>query len=140
VRSLFRFILKKYQLNLITYNIAGKPLVHRMTLDVLPNPLIAVPGDHKVVVVFCISGECKDWSDALPKDTKALLIKDNATEASEFDEKKMQSGLMKCNLNKFPCFPVGRLFYSKLTAGMLSQLATYQIMETAKEFEFIHVE
>mmetsp|Transcript_14186 Transcript_14186/g.19411 ORF Transcript_14186/g.19411 Transcript_14186/m.19411 type:complete len:605 (+) Transcript_14186:2-1816(+) len=119
---------------------AGKPLVHRMTLDVLPNPLIAVPGDHKVVVVFCISGECKDWSDALPKDTKALLIKDNATEASEFDEKKMQSGLMKCNLNKFPCFPVGRLFYSKLTAGMLSQLATYQIMETAKDFEFIHVE
>jgi len=111
-----------------------------MTLDVLPNPLIAVPGQHKVEVVFCISGECKDWSDALPKDTKTLLMKDNATALSDIDEKKMQSGLMKCNLNKFPYFPVGRLFYSKLTAGMMSQLATYQIMETAKEFNFITAE
>jgi hypothetical protein len=43
--------------------IGGKPLVHRMTLDVLPNPMVVVPGMHSATVVFCISGECQSAVD-----------------------------------------------------------------------------
>ena len=113
----------------------GKPLVHRMILDVLPNPLVVVPGNHQTTVVFCISGECKVWTDALPPDMQEVLRRDNAAPVPALEEQAMQLGLMKSNLSKFPYFPVGRLYYSALVAGLISQIASYQIFQSAEEFE-----
>ena len=62
-----------------------------MTLDVLPNPSVVVPGGHPVTVVFCISGECQEWSNALPVETKAKIEKDNSVPLSFMEEHAMQS-------------------------------------------------
>ena len=111
----------------------GKPLVHRMTLDVLANPSVVVPGGHPVTIVFCVSGVCQEWSNALPAETKKKIESENAVPLSFLEEHAMQSGLEKSNLNGFPFIPAGRKYFSPLTTGLLSQLATYQLMESASK-------
>jgi len=111
----------------------GKPLVHRMTLDVLPNPSVVVPGGHPVTIVFCVSGVCQEWVNALPAETKNKIESNNSTPLSFLEEHAMQSGLEKSNLNGFPFIPAGRKYFSSLTTGLLSQLATYQLVESASK-------
>ena len=104
-----------------------------MTMDVLPNPLVVVPGNHTTTVVFVVSGECQEWKDSLPEDMKERLEKDNASPLSFIEEQAMQTGLEKSNLNKFPFLPQGRKYYSSLTTGLLSQLASYQLMQSVSK-------
>lgn len=66
------------------------------------------------------------------------MQKDNAQPLSEAVELEMEAGLKKCNLNMFPYFPVRRLYYSSLAASMLSQLASYQIMQAKVELDIAH--
>jgi len=111
--------------------IGGKPLVHRMTLDVLPNPMVVVPGMHSATVVFCISGECQQWTDALPEEMQKKLLEDNAVPLSFLEEQAMQFGLAEVNLNKFPFIPTDRKIFSSLTSGLLTQLAAFQLLESS---------
>ena len=104
-----------------------------MTMDVLPNPLVVVPGHHKVTIVFCISGDCQQWQHLLPVETQKRLEDDNRRPLSTLEEDDMLSGVTKSNLNGFPFIPLGRLYYSSLTTGLMSQLASYQLIKSAKD-------
>lgn len=108
----------------------GKLLVHRMTLEVLPNPMVVVPGMHRATVVFCISGECQQWTDALPAEMQKKLFEDNAEPPSFMEEQAMQFGLANANLNKFPHIPIERKVFSSLTTGLLAQFAAFQLSES----------
>ena len=101
-----------------------------MSLDVLPNLLVVVPGMHSVTVVFCIGGECQQWTDALPAEMQKKLLEDNAEPLSFLEEEAMQFGLADANLNLFPNIPKERKVFSSLTTGLLAQLAAFQLSES----------
>ena len=110
--------------------LAGKPLIHRMKLRVLPNPLAVVPGLHEVSILFCVSGDCREWKEKLPNSMRSKLEKDNSTSFHGIEEHIIIAALGKANLNKFPYLPSDRSSFSPLVVGLLSQLASYQLIES----------
>ena len=110
--------------------------MHRMELSVLPNAAVTVAGGHLVTVLFCVGGDCQQWKQALPDCLRAKLDVDNSSCFRGIDEKIISAALGTENLNNFPYFSDGRTSFSPLITGLLSQLASYQLMESSVVTDF----
>jgi len=95
-----------------------------MKLKVLPNPLIGVKVNYEVDIIFAFSGECQEFENKLPNDTKEQLKKDRAGKHGMLVDKGFADG----NLEHFPYIPLGEHDYPPILVGLLSQLASYTLM------------
>jgi hypothetical protein len=112
---------------------AGAPAVHSMKMTVLPNEKAGVPGKHDVEIVFVLNSMPESWATQLPADTKQRLKDDQKLDKTEGT--MMNNSLIAADLNSFPFIPLGRLKYSALLVGLLSQLASYHIISHAEEIQ-----
>jgi hypothetical protein len=69
----------------------GKPATFLLRTQALPNPLIAVPGNHAVELFFIVSAPSDHWVDLLPPEIQTKVMK---------QRKEIDSLLLKRRRNK----------------------------------------
>jgi len=106
----------------------GKPVVHRMTLDVLPNALIGVTGGYKVDIIFATNEICTEFEDKLAVDTKTRLTEDRENKNTS-QNLLVDYGLFPGDLRQFPFIDLKAQAYTPLLTGLLSQHAFYTLNE-----------
>lgn len=107
------------------------PLSYTLRTRVLPNSLICVPGGHEAEILFIINSYSEDWQSLLPIDVQQRMKSDNFP--SRIDEDLMEIGVEPTNLRNFPYIPITRLSYSPLLVGLLSQQASWSVMQSKNE-------
>jgi hypothetical protein len=53
----------------------GKPTTYLLRTQALPNPLIAVPGNHAVDLFFIVNAPSDDWVNRLPQEVQSKVLK-----------------------------------------------------------------
>ena len=126
---------------------------HLLCTQVLPNSSIAVIGGFDISVLFLLNDRCRNWLNALPKDTKDALAEeklsvlhvtsnlkstnDLAIEAQDVGNKVFGDNSGSEEHPIFPFVSTSVLSYSPLTIRGLSQMATWQMLQnegTIKSF------
>lgn len=98
---------------------------------VLPNKFISIPGNHNVSVLFIINSYSSNYYDLLRVETKQQIDNDNNTNL--INKKLMELGILPTNTMNFPYIPVSRLFYSPLLVGLMSQQASWSVVENKEK-------
>lgn len=121
----------KYQR--ITNNRPNKSVSFLLRTNVLPNPAICIKGNHAVEILFIINSYSAEWESLLPAETQQIMSDDASLSPPE--QRLSEVNSEPTDLWNFPYIPVSRLKYSPLLVGLLSQQATWNVLQNKSEIE-----
>jgi hypothetical protein len=111
----------------------NKSLSFLLRTNVLPNPAICIRGNHAVEILFIINSYSAEWDSLLPAETKQKMSEN--TSLSPLEQRLSEVNSEPTDLWNFPYIPVSRLKYSPLLVGLLSQQATWNVLQNKSAIE-----
>jgi hypothetical protein len=112
---------------------AGKPPVIKQTLQVLPNAFLGINGGYTTNLMWLLNVMDKTWEAALPKDTKKML--ENFRKGRGLGAKRDAVSTLSASLKDFPYISTFAMDYSAELTQMMSQLASYTVMQSEQEIK-----
>jgi hypothetical protein len=112
---------------------AGKPAVIKQTLQVLPNSYLGIKGGYKTNLMWVLNVKDTTWEAALPQDTKKML--DDFRKGRGIGAKRDKISTLYASLKDFPYISTFAMDYSAELTQMMSQLASYTVMQSEQEIK-----
>ncbi|GBF94754.1 hypothetical protein Rsub_07637 [Raphidocelis subcapitata] len=107
---------------------AGKSAVHRARYPVLDNPAKAVAGGWQVEVLWVINAQIREWEKALPIESQDLIDDNRRGQPPKLSDRL-------AGLKAFPYVSTFQADYSPELVTLLSQQATWQLLQARKDVE-----
>eukprot|EP00878_Enallax_costatus_P000930 GHUV01001060.1.p1 GENE.GHUV01001060.1~~GHUV01001060.1.p1 ORF type:complete len:719 (+),score=173.97 GHUV01001060.1:262-2418(+) len=120
---------------------AGGPVYHQATYTVLDNKYQAIRGGWKVKVLWVANGLQKNWEKLLPPDTQGTLAKSRYMKGGLYEGNKAlrdaapRQGDGNGELKMFPYISTFDANYGPEMTGLLSQMATWQMLELKPQLQ-----
>jgi hypothetical protein len=112
---------------------AGKPPVIKQTLQVRPNSYLGIKGGYKTNLLWVLNVKDTTWEAALPQDTKKML--DDFRKGRGIGAKRDKISTLYASLKDFPYISTFAMDYSAELTQMMSQLASYTVMQSEQEIK-----
>jgi hypothetical protein len=112
---------------------AGQPPSIKQTLKVLPNSFLGIAGGYTTNLLWLLNVKDTTWEAALPKDTKKML--ENFRKDKGLAAKKDKISTLYASLKDFPYITTFAMDYSPELTQMMSQMASYTVMQSEKEIK-----
>jgi hypothetical protein len=112
---------------------AGKPPVIKQTLQVLSNSFLGIKGGYTTNLLWLLNVVDTTWEAALPKDTKKML--DDFRQGRGIGAKREAVSTIYASLKEFPYISTFAMDYSAELTQMMSQLASYTVMQSEQEIK-----
>uniref|UniRef100_A0A383VT98 Uncharacterized protein n=1 Tax=Tetradesmus obliquus TaxID=3088 RepID=A0A383VT98_TETOB len=112
---------------------AGQAPSIKQSLKVLPNPFLGIAGGYTANVLWLLNVKDTTWESALPKDTKKLL--EDFRKGRGIGARKDAASTIYASLKEFPYITTFAMDYSPELTQMLSQMASYTVMQSEKDIK-----